>query len=420
MKKLSKSQKLISFISILLVTVVIAILITTNIIKKNNQVESEGYLATTANAGSNLVARYIKKGITIGGITGTLEILDTSDATATPCDIAKGKTAYVKGEKITGTYIGTVESTLGTVTGNETKNSEVNDKYGNPVKVPAGFKVVNPEDDVTKGIIIEDVSAPGKTSDTKGSQFVWIPVGEIITDSCGSTKTITLGRYTFDSTGKETLVQSANNWSQEVAINTYYKELANSTYGNSTAKNLEDFVTKALSSGGYYIGRYEAGDATATSSARTDSSRDTNPLVCKSGVYPYNFITQPQVSNLCKEMYSSSDFESDLINSYVWDTTIVFIQKFSGDTNYSRQRRLQNTLAKCGESHSGEEYDIRCNIYDMAGNTYELSTETSSEAHGSCVYRGDSYYGAVYTSDRPRGIKPSSLFAGSSRPTLYL
>ena len=61
MKKLSKRQKLISFISILLVAVVIAIVITTNIIKNNNQLESEGYLATTANAKSSLIANYILK-----------------------------------------------------------------------------------------------------------------------------------------------------------------------------------------------------------------------------------------------------------------------------------------------------------------------------------------------------------------------
>ena len=103
MKKLGKKQKIIGFIAILLLAIILAIVITTNVISNNNQVASEGYSATTANAGSALVASYIKNGITIGGITGTLEVLDTSDATATAEDIALGKTAYVDGEKITGT-----------------------------------------------------------------------------------------------------------------------------------------------------------------------------------------------------------------------------------------------------------------------------------------------------------------------------
>ena len=82
MRKLSKKQKLIVIVAISIITIILAIVISTNIINKNNQIASEDYLATTANANSNLVASYIKEGITIGGITGTLETLDTSDANA--------------------------------------------------------------------------------------------------------------------------------------------------------------------------------------------------------------------------------------------------------------------------------------------------------------------------------------------------
>ena len=103
MKKLSRKQKLIGGIAIILVAVILAIIITTNIINNNNKVANEGYAATTANAGSSLISNYILNGITIGGITGKMEVLDTSDANATPEDIALGKTAYVKGKKITGT-----------------------------------------------------------------------------------------------------------------------------------------------------------------------------------------------------------------------------------------------------------------------------------------------------------------------------
>ena len=102
MKKLNSKQKLIGGIAIILVAVIIAIVITTSIVN-NNQVANEGYSATTANGDSELIANYIKKGITIGGVTGKLYSLNTFDATAKPEDIALGKTAYVKGEKITGT-----------------------------------------------------------------------------------------------------------------------------------------------------------------------------------------------------------------------------------------------------------------------------------------------------------------------------
>ena len=123
MKKLSKKQKLIGGIAIILIAVMIAIVITTSVIKNNNQVASEGYSATTANASSSLISNYILNGITIGGITGKMEVLDTSDATATAEDIAMGKTAYVDGKKITGTHV-------------PSNNYTWTDSLGNEVKVP--------------------------------------------------------------------------------------------------------------------------------------------------------------------------------------------------------------------------------------------------------------------------------------------
>ena len=97
MKKLSKKQKLIGGIAIILIAVIIAIVITTSVIKNNNQVASEGYSVATANASSSLISNYILNGITIGGITGKMDVLNTADATATAEDIVWGKTGYVNG-----------------------------------------------------------------------------------------------------------------------------------------------------------------------------------------------------------------------------------------------------------------------------------------------------------------------------------
>lgn len=425
MKNLCKNKKLIGAIAIILIAVILAIIITTNILQSdnNNQIAEEGYLATTAGAGSSLIANYILNGITIGGITGKMDVLNTSDATATEEDIAYGKTAYVDGKKITGTRLPSFYD----VSGDETENTEVFDKYGNKVIIPAGFKVVNPSDDVTKGIIIEDVNAGDEY--TKESQFVWIPVGEVKTEN--GTETIKLGRYSFSSenpTGEEMqIIENQTDldnrvWENEIVIDSYFVEKISSTT-NVVAKNLADFISKTINSGGYYLGRYEAGDAYATDSQHTNSGT-ANPVTCKSGVYPYNNVNQAEASDLCINMYQNNNFENDLINSYAWDTAIIFIQTFSGDEDYSIQRALRSSLFKCGETNLNGEYDIRCNIYDMSGNVREWSTETRNGKLYSCTYRGGCYDFStttdIYTGIRFYANKDSIMSEHAFRPIIYL
>lgn len=65
----------------------------------------------------DLVAENIKEGVEIFGITGTLvekgeNDIDTTDATATADDILLNKTAYVNGEKLTGTILSQEEQTI--------------------------------------------------------------------------------------------------------------------------------------------------------------------------------------------------------------------------------------------------------------------------------------------------------------------
>lgn len=66
-----------------------------------DQVYTQGYNKVTVQGDENLQAENIRSDIQIFDVTGTY----TSDATATAEDIAKDKTAYVNGEKITGSMV---------------------------------------------------------------------------------------------------------------------------------------------------------------------------------------------------------------------------------------------------------------------------------------------------------------------------
>ncbi len=326
-------------------------------------------------------------------------------------------------------YDKAIMGTLESVKGTETTNTTVKDNLGNQVVVPAGFKVINPNDDVTKGIVVEDVTHEA----TKGSQFVWIPVGDVIKDSAGNKETITLGRYVFKSDGTIDTALSKTEPGEQlkaISISSYYftEGLKDSTTSNTHAKDIAIFKTKAESNHGYYIGRYEARDKSATS-ARTSSSNKTNQLVCTANNYVYNYITQPKAAELSRGMYSDSNFESDLMNSYAWDTAVYFLQKFDNRANkaslkpYSRQNSLNNRLASQGTNNLSDasKQDVICNVYDMASNCYECTTETYSDSNRPCAIRGGFYSSSsYYESNRSSCDTNYSSSTLSFRSLLYM
>ena len=67
--------------------------------------DASGFGMVTVAGDKNLIPGNIKKGEKIYGVVGTFDAIDTSDATATAEDIMAGVTAYVNGEKITGTHV---------------------------------------------------------------------------------------------------------------------------------------------------------------------------------------------------------------------------------------------------------------------------------------------------------------------------
>ena len=287
------------------------------------------------------------------------------------------------------------------------KNTKAEDAYGNKITIPKGFKVVahgtvagsatytysgDNIPAVQDGIVIEN--------GTDGNQFVWVPVGTIKNKN-NTTNTITLGRYEFDSnTGalkSNTPVQvaSVENCTQEVTINTNYKELSvfragnsatDSTAQNATARNLEEFISTTLANGGYYIARFEASGTASKVTSKYDQTVLTN-------------ITQPNAAKAAREMYGEIKennklvYASDLVNSYAWDTAIIFIQTYSTETDASSYASQNKSTSFANTGKSNDKY---CNIFDMSGNAYEWTTEYSAKSVDSdfcpCVPRGGLRY----------------------------
>ena len=260
------------------------------------------------------------------------------------------------------------------------KNTEIADEKGNKIVIPAGFKIIGEATTVDKGIVIEDATSGA----TAGSQFVWVPVGKI-TKADGTETEIKLNRYTFASDGTPTE-------KNEEVIDSYFSETASK--GNTVAKSISDFKSSVAANGGYYIGRYEA----RTTTARNDKGNDLTQITEKGTDQVYNYVTQLQAAEQAQGMYTSNNFTSDLMNSYAWDTAITFIQKCTDKPNYANQPRLNTSFLSTGTTN-----DNPCNIFDMASNVREWTTETSTNYP--CVVRGGGYdYSNRYASSRDYDI----------------
>ena len=319
---------------------------------------------------------------------------------------------------------GNKEVNITTLVGKEavTKNTKAVDTYGNKITIPKGFKVLAHGTEagsatytysgdnipaVQDGIVIEDTQ-----TGTAGNQFVWVPVGTIKNksgDSKGATSTITLGRYS-DFTAKNGVytpaqVASVENCTQEVTINTYYKELSTSRISsssseNTTARDLKTFIETSLANGGYYIARFEA-----SGTASKITSKYNQTLLTK--------ITQPNAAKAAREMYGEVKendeliYASDLVNSYAWDTAIIFIQTYSTETDASSYASKNKSASFANTGINNDKY---CNIWDMSGNVEEWTTEDCDNP----IYQNSKWFNVSYRGGKYDSSK-NDVYAYTSR-----
>ncbi len=291
------------------------------------------------------------------------------------------------------------------------------------VVIPAGFKQAS-DSAVTLegGIVIED---DGSDETKKGNQFVWVPVEQKIKFYDDTMGVIQLGRYDFG-TKDEQKLNGPKEGNAEIGMtaNSSYKATEDS---NSVARNIEEFVDQTKRAKGYYIGRYEMGIEGATvnedTKQWTEEENGSKKVVCQAGKTVYNYRTRDEAATESRNLYNevkkgeTKIYTSDLINSYAWDTAVVYIMKTTGENRYAYQGDEGGSSAVA----TGTKGDEKCKINDMAKNVIEWTTEYNSNTSFPCVSRGDHYRNSGnFTSRRTSGETWVSAPDTGFRPILYI
>ena len=285
--------------------------------------------------------------------------------------------------------------------------------------IPAGFTVsgINSERTIDGGLVIYDIpegtSVDWTNSDsvkTKYNQFVWIPVEVKSTDTENSIASFYRSEWAENaSTGGE----------RTTGLSTNYAE-PNSTNDTADKTGIADQITELTKSiykyGGFYIARYEAGSETE----RNSNSSQTSKFVIMQDKYPYNYVkwgkSISDVSEgavyLCNNLYNSTNpnygATSMLCTGASWDSTLDFIKdsnhnvtnsttwgNYKGSETYKvyRGSLYSNSTWSLANTTTGTdvtkdtsvllttgatERNCSKNIYDVAGNCEEWTTETSA------------------------------------------
>ena len=345
--------------------------------------------------------------------------------------------------------------------------------------IPAGFTVsgISTEQSIDGGLVIYDIPE-GTTVNwtnpdsvrTQYNQFVWIPVEVNKTTEPKDTETSIASfkrsvwqdnaRVANNAQSSTSFPSSSYSWSDYTEP---YSKDSSDYDGTGTGKTgisaqITELTKSIYKYGGFYIGRYEAGSETA----RTGGSSQTVAFVVQQDKYPYNYakwgkgmgdISEGAVY-LSNSLYTGKTgygVKSMLCTGAAWDSMLDFIKDSSHNVTSStswgnyydsdtykvyRGSLYSNSTWSAADTTNGSdvtkntsillttgatERNSSKNIYDVAGNCWEWTTEAYDTYVR--VIRGGYYYGNGSLSPasyRNLSHPTYSNNDGSFRPLLYV
>ncbi len=157
----------------------------------------------------------------------------------------------------------------------------------------------------------------------------------------------------------------------------------------------DDIRTSVENYQGFYIAKYEAGipgtTQSVTSNHYTSVAGDILP-VSQPNVGVWNYINRTNALVLSKKMinYEKTGVHSTLISGAAWDTTLQWITNTTDATYAENSEGKGNHSASIAVTSSNlNTAYAKNNIYDMAGNVYEWTTENCTNGgYSRLVNRG--------------------------------
>ena len=361
----------------------------------------------------------------------------------------------------------------------EQKKATEYENNGKIAWIPNGFTIsgIESEQSIDGGLVIYDIPE-GTTVDwtnpdsvrTQYNQFVWIPVEVNKTTEPKDTETSIASfkrsvwqdnaRVANNAQSETSFPTSSSSWSDYTEP---YSKDSSDYDGTGTGKTgisaqITELTKSIYKYGGFYIGRYEAGSETE----RGDGSSQTAAFVVQQDKYPYNYVKWGKgmgdisegAVHLSNSLYTGKTgygVKSMLCTGAAWDSMLDFIKDSSHNVtssnswgNYKdsdtykvyRGSLYSNSTWSAADTTNGSdvtkgtsillttgatERNSSKNIYDVAGNCLEWTTEAndtySRVLRGGC-YRNDGSF--LPASNRGFSTPTNSYDYYSFRPLLYV